>query len=200
MTNPITIATLAGLAVLATPAMAQQAPATAPAAPERPKEPRDKAIYFTQEQMAAIADGVVDKATGKPGAFSKRLLTYSTHSTAFIRLTKAEGPHAHGTWSEIFVVTAGGGVLETGGTITGVTGNDSATHRDIFLDPQAPPPPTTRRVPNPGDLAGTGVTGGYKQRMKPGDIVLIPAGVSHRWVEVDAPGITYLDIKFPKAD
>jgi mannose-6-phosphate isomerase-like protein (cupin superfamily) len=190
---------LVALAALAAPAMAQQAPAAPAAAPAGPpKEPRDRAVYFTTEDMKAIADSVIDKTTGKPGAFSKRLISHSTHSTAFIRLTKGEGPHAHGTWSEVFVVTAGGGVLETGGTITGVTGHDSATHKDLFLNPQQPQP-TARRVV-PGDLAGTDVEGGFRQHMKPGDIVLIPAGVSHRWREVDEGGVTYLDIKFPKAD
>ncbi|MBC2665515.1 hypothetical protein H7F51_08270 [Novosphingobium flavum] len=190
------------LLALAAPAMAQQAPAaaapaTAPAGP--PKEPRDKGTYITREQMQAIAASVVDKTTGKPGGFSKRLINYSTHSTAFIRLVKPEGPHAHGTLSEVFVITDGGGVLETGGTITGVTGHDSATHKDLFLDPQPANPNPARRASNPGDLAGTDVVGGYRQHLKAGDIVLVPALVSHRWVEVDG-SVTYLDIKFPKAD
>jgi len=166
------------LAALSTPALAQEG---------QPKEPRDKGVYITLEAMKAIADGVVDAATGKPKAFSKRLISHSTHSTAFIRMTKPEGPHAHGTWSELFVV------------ITGITGYDSATHKDLFLDPQKPATSAPPRKSAPGDLAGTDVEGGYRQHVKVGDIILIPAGVSHRWVEVDG-AVTYLDIKFPKAD
>jgi mannose-6-phosphate isomerase-like protein (cupin superfamily) len=178
------------LAALSTPALAQEG---------QPKEPRDKGVYITLEAMKAIADGVVDAATGKPKAFSKRLISHSTHSTAFIRMTKPEGPHAHGTWSELFVVREGSGVLETGGKITGITGYDSATHKDLFLDPQKPATSAPPRKSAPGDLAGTDVEGGYRQHVKVGDIILIPAGVSHRWVEVDG-AVTYLDIKFPKAD
>lgn len=178
------------LLALAAPAFAQQAPSGPP------KEPRDKGVYITLDQMKAIADGVVE-ANGQPKAFSKRLINASTHSTAFIRMTKPEGPHAHGTWSELFVVREGSGILETGGMITGITGHDSATHKDLFLDPQTPQP--APRKPAPGDLAGTDVEGGYRQHVKAGDIILIPAGVSHRWVGVDG-FVTYLDIKFPKAD
>jgi hypothetical protein len=30
-------------------------------------------------------------------------------------------------------------------------------------------------------------------------VILVPAGVAHRWVEVQQP-VVYLDIKFPKAE
>lgn len=188
--------------LLCAPAMAQ--PASPVPAPIGPKEPRDRSVYFSAEQMKAIADGVApDKATGGPGAFSKRLISVSTHSTSLIRLTKPDTPHAHGTWSEIFVVRAGQGILETGGTITGVTGHNSATHGDLFLDPQksaaAAAPAAAARNNNPGDLAGTGIEDGVRQAVKAGDIVLVPAGVAHRWVQIDQP-VIYLDIKFPKAD
>lgn len=181
-----------GAALLASSANAQP--------PVGPKEPRDRSVWFSAEQMKAIADGVApDKTTGGPAAFSKRLISVSTHSTSLIRLVKPDTPHAHGTWSEIFVVREGQGILETGGTITGVTGHNSATHGDMFLDPQKPVEPSKRPPPNPLDLAGTGIDGGVRQVVKAGDIVLVPAGVAHRWVQVDQP-VVYLDIKFPKAD
>jgi hypothetical protein len=30
-------------------------------------------------------------------------------------------------------------------------------------------------------------------------VILVPAGVAHRWVQIDEP-VVYLDIKFPKAE
>ena len=109
----------------------------------------------------------------------------------------------HGTWAEVFVVKSGSGVLETGGTITGITGTNSATHTDIFVDqpatPRPPPnPAAAARQAAAGDLAGTGIDGGHRQKVGPGDVILIPAKVAHRWVEVDQP-VVYLDIKFPPA-
>ncbi|WP_068094069.1 cupin domain-containing protein [Novosphingobium rosa] len=181
----------AAAAVLASSAaLAQPAPPSG--------EPRDRSVYFSANAMQAIEDGAKDKTSGAPAAFSKRLISASTHSTSLIRLLKPDTPHAHADWSEIFVVRAGSGLLETGGTITGVTGHDSATHKDMFLDPQVPAAAGPKRMGNPKDLAGTGIDGGVQQQVKAGDIVLVPAGVAHRWLKIDEP-VIYLDIKFPKA-
>lgn len=165
--------------------------------------PTDKGLYISQDQMEAIKAAIPVDKQGKPGAFSKRLFTASTYSTSYIRLNAPDTPHAHGIWSEIFVVREGAGELETGGKITGITGNDSATHKDLFVD-QTPAQKAataagaTRRAAE-GDLAGTDVEGGHRQNVKAGDIILVPAGVSHRWTRIDQP-VVYLDIKFPKAN
>jgi mannose-6-phosphate isomerase-like protein (cupin superfamily) len=183
---------LAALGVVT--AASAQAPSNEP--------PKDKGLYITLDQMEAIKAAIPTDKQGKPGSFSKRLFAASTFSTAFIRLNAPDTPHAHGIWSEVFVVREGSGELETGGTITGVTGNDSATHKDIFVDQTpgqkaAAKAGATRRAAE-GDLAGTDIEGGHKQTVKAGDIILIPAGVAHRWSRVDQ-SVVYLDIKFPKA-
>jgi mannose-6-phosphate isomerase-like protein (cupin superfamily) len=186
--------------------------------------PKNESLYYSEAQLQEIMQK-------SPASFSTRLFTASTYSTAFIRLEKPDVPHAHGTWSEVFIVKSGAGVLETGGTITGVTGTNSATHGAIFTDNQgnsnaqqqaggraggagasaavagaanaaatnAAATTGARRGGAAGDLAGTGIDGGKRQAVKPGDVILIPAGVAHRWLQVDQP-VTYLDIKFPKAE
>jgi mannose-6-phosphate isomerase-like protein (cupin superfamily) len=168
-----------------------------------PKTPRDESGYYGDTQLREIMQK-------SPASFSTRLFSDTTHSTAFIRLAKPDSPHAHGAWSEVFVVKEGSGVLETGGTISGVTGNDSAVHKDMFTTadgakaaPQpAPAAPVAGAPPRnraPGDLAGTGIEGGKRQTVKAGDVILIPARVAHRWLQIDQP-VVYLDIKFPKAE
>ena len=190
----ITFTVLAGAATLA---LAQNAP--------QPKTPRDQSMYISEAKLREIMQK-------SPAAYSSRLMNDSTFSTAFIRLDKPDTPHQHGTWSEIFVVKEGDAVLETNGTITGVTGTNSATHGAIFTDEQGKPraqgqagapaqpapaaPAAARRGGAPGDLAGTGIDGGTRQRVSSGDIILVPAGVPHRWLQVDKP-VVYLDIKFP---
>jgi mannose-6-phosphate isomerase-like protein (cupin superfamily) len=172
------------------------------------KPPKDASVYFGESDLQSIMKSVPTAPNGKPGAFSKRLWQDSTYSTAFIRLNAPDQPHAHGEWSEVFVVKEGSGVLETGGTITGVTGGSSAVHTDIFVNGPPPAPKTpaeikaaeaaaARRAAT-GDKAGTGIEGGHKQKVGPGDVILIPAGVAHRWVQVDTP-VVYLDTKFPLA-
>jgi mannose-6-phosphate isomerase-like protein (cupin superfamily) len=193
-----TALTLIALFGAASAAMAQSAPN---------KPPTDASLYVSASDLQNIMQAVPMK-DGKPGAFSKRLFADSTYSAAFIRLNEPDQPHAHGTWSEVFVVQQGAGVLETGGTITGVTGHDSATHKSIFVDPpkaqaDAAQTPAIAAAParngTPGDLAGTAIEGGHQQAVKTGDVILVPAGVAHHWLKVDQP-VVYLDIKFPKAD
>ena len=188
--------TVLAAAAAAPLALAQNAP--------QPKTPRDQSMYVSDAKLREIMQK-------SPAAFSSRLMNDSSFSTAFIRLDKPDTPHQHGTWSEIFVVKEGDAVLETNGKITGVTGTNSATHGAIFTDEQgrpraqgqaaapaqpAPAAAATRRGGAPGDLAGTDIEGGNRQHVTAGDVILVPAGVPHRWLQVDKP-VVYLDIKFP---
>lgn len=171
---------------------------------QTPDEPKNAALYIGQADLDKIMKSVPPAKDGKPGAFSKRLLSANTNSTAFIRLNAPDQPHAHGIWSEVFVVKEGSGILETGGTITGDITNDSATHKGLFLDQQPPPQSEAAKAAvaaraAQGDKAGTDIQGGHKQKVGPGDVILIPAGVAHRWFQVDTP-VVYLDIKFPKPE
>lgn len=170
--------------------------------PTSPKTPKDEDLLITSEQMDQILQSRVSKDTGEPAPFSTRLLDAGNSSTAFIRLTKPDKPHAHGKWSEVLVIRGGEATLETGGTMIGPFTSDSAVHRDLFTNsnqtPPATPPATTNKAPS-GDRAGTAIEGGRIEKLKAGDIVFIPAGVNHMWLAIDKP-IVYLDIKFPKAE
>lgn len=162
-----------------------------------PQAPTNESLYIGDSQFQAILAKI-------PGNFSSRMFSATTYSMSFIRLNEPDTPHVHGTWSEVFIVRAGAGVLETGGTVTGVTSHDSATHKSMFVDAQGNPQSPSQnssppRKSAPGDLAGTGIDGGKRQAVKAGDVILIPAGVAHRWLKVDQP-VVYLDIKFPKAE
>jgi mannose-6-phosphate isomerase-like protein (cupin superfamily) len=185
-----TTLTLAALCLPFTCALAQL--------PAAPVTPRNESAHYSDAQIR-------DMLQKAPASFSTRLFRDTTHSTALIRLDKPDSPHAHGAWSEVFIIKEGAGVLETNGTITGVTGADGATHKDMFVsnDVKAaasqPATPARKRAPAPGDLAGTNIEGGLRQNVKAGDVILIPAGVPHRWLQVDLP-VVYLDIKFPKAE
>ena len=91
-----------------------------------PQAPKTESLYIGDAQLQAITAKIPPaKETGKPGGFSSRLFEASTYSMSFIRLSEPDTPHAHGAWSEVFVVREGAGVLETGGTITGVTDRKS---------------------------------------------------------------------------
>ena len=164
-----------------------------------PKAPKDEDLLITSEQMDAILQHAVSKDTGKPAGISARQFDGGTYSASFIRLIAPDHPHAHGDWSEVFIVREGAGTLETGGALVCPCSADSAIHKDIFANQPADgqsaaaAEPTKPGTPHNG--ASDSIEGGRKQRVKAGDIVLVPQGVPHTWVEIEQP-VVYLDIKF----
>lgn len=85
----------------------------------------------------------------------------------------------HDTTTEVYVVTSGGGTLITGGTI--VNGRRSAANSEV----------TT--VLNGASCSGTMV--GYASRdVKPGDVIIIPAGTPHGFSRI-TDHCTYLSVR-----
>lgn len=105
----------------------------------------------------------------KPGALVKQSdLTISGNHR--VKTGQAE-VHDHET--DIFYVTDGEATLVTGGTMTG------------------------SKNTRPGQYLGTGVEGGKAQRIKKGDVVLIPAGTPH-WFKEVPKSVSYLVVKVIK--
>jgi len=164
---------------------------------------------FTVEQMQEILDkGPV--VNGKPAGLSTRLFGTNTYSCAFIRISEPDQPHTHGDWSEVLVVTQGTGTITTGGTMKGPWTAGSAVHQNLFTDAngnrtggnaqQRQGPEVHDGDPPPGaDASGKSIENGNAWKVKPGDLILIPAGTPHEWTQLDGP-VVYLDIKFPKAN
>jgi mannose-6-phosphate isomerase-like protein (cupin superfamily) len=132
---------------------------------------------ISAEEIAAtlkqsIANNVVDqpiKATDVPGGHKASL--------ALLRRTKAEtSALIHDDVTEIYEIVEGSGTLVTGGSL------DDAKATDL-----------TRL--NAG-MSQTGVhKGGESRRVKPKDVIIVPAGMAHRFSELDGP-ITYLVYRF----
>jgi mannose-6-phosphate isomerase-like protein (cupin superfamily) len=205
MRNTLLIAALLAAAVTFSQA---QAPAARPTPPSPGTagagDHGDK--LFTVEQMQEIlAKGPVKN--GKPAGLSTRLFGTNTYSCAFIRISDPDQPHTHGEWSEVLVITQGTGTIVTGGTMKGPWTAGSAVHQTLFVDAngnktgsgQAQGPEVHQGDPPPGaDAAGVSIENGNAWQVKPGDLVLIPAGTPHQWTKLDG-SLVYLDIKFPKA-
>lgn len=96
---------------------------------------------------------------------------------AIVRRTVAESESAlvHNKITEVYVIQNGAGTLVTGGTIVN------------------PAPIATSAVIGPS-ARGTDIQGGVRRRVKPGDVVIIPPGVPHRFIELEGP-ITYLMVR-----
>src|SRR5215831_17196959 len=88
---------------------------------------------------------------------------------------------AHDSQTESYIIVSGGGTLVTGGHI--VNGRKSAPNADV-----------TKVLNGPscsGIIAGADVV---RKVVKPGDIIIIPAGVPHGWTDI-ADHVDYLSIR-----
>ncbi|MEZ5421455.1 MAG: cupin domain-containing protein [Vicinamibacterales bacterium] len=88
---------------------------------------------------------------------------------------------AHDHQTETYIIVSGGGTLVTGGHIA--NGRKSAPDSQVT---------TTLNGPScSGRIEGADVV---KKVVKPGDIVIIPAGVPHGWIDI-ADHVDYLSVR-----
>jgi mannose-6-phosphate isomerase-like protein (cupin superfamily) len=83
----------------------------------------------------------------------------------------------HDRVTEVYHVVEGSGVIMTGGT----------------LDDAKPLPADSaivRKMVGPSSI-GTRISGGDRRRVQPGDILVIPPGTAHGFVEIDGQRIVY---------
>jgi len=113
-----------------------------------------------------------------PGPKGERFRELFRHGTLAVEIyapvdTDPQTPH---TRDEAYVVISGSGTFVTGGSLGGAK-------------------PTDLNNVNAG-MSQTGTRiGGEARRVKPGDIVIVPAGTPHSFSELDGP-IEYLVYRF----
>ena len=121
----------------------------------------------------SIANNVVDqpvKAADVPGGHKASL--------ALLRRTKAETTALiHNRVTEIYQITEGSGTIVTGGTLENPTATD-----------------LTRLNAGPSQT-GTH-KGGESKHVGPKDVIIVPAGMPHRFSQLDGPAIVYLVYRF----
>ena len=88
---------------------------------------------------------------------------------------------AHDATTETYIITSGSGTLVTGGHI--VTGRRSA-----------PDSPVTTILNGPSCSGPIGGADIVRRVVKPGDIIIIPAGVPHGWTDI-ADHVDYLSVR-----
>ena len=133
--------------------------------------------FISAEEIAAtlktsIANNTVDapmKLAELPGGHKA--------SAALLRRTKAEtSALIHDYVTEVYQIVEGSGTIVTGG---------------MLMDPKES---DLTRV-NAG-MSHTGMHhGGESRKVKPKDVIIVPAGMAHRFSELDGP-ITYLVYRF----
>ena len=145
---------------------------TASQAPQAPVP----AVFISKEEHEKVlaeqtAKNVVDqpiKATDVPGGKA---------AVAMLRRTKPEvSALIHDHVTETYYILSGSGTMVTGGSLG------------------TPKPTDLTRVNAGMSQSGTRI-GGESKKVKPGDIIIIPAGTPHSFSELDGP-ISYLVYRF----
>jgi mannose-6-phosphate isomerase-like protein (cupin superfamily) len=134
------------------------------------------AVFISKEEHEKVlaeqtAKNVVDqpiKATDVPGGKA---------AVAMLRRTKPEvSALIHDHVTETYYILSGSGTIVTGGSLG------------------TPKPTDLTRVNAGMSQTGTRI-GGDSKKVKPGDIIIIPAGTPHSFSELDGP-ISYLVYRF----
>jgi mannose-6-phosphate isomerase-like protein (cupin superfamily) len=145
--------------------------ASAPFAQTQPAPTdRTKASVFSAADLAAALAKLSDE---RPSA-SVRVFSLAPYNVNVERrLPRPQGASLHEAQAELFYVIEGSATLLTGGMLTSPTRSGT-------------------------NLSGTGIEGGTRQRFSKGDFLLVPSGVPHQFVDIDAP-VQLMSIYLPNA-
>jgi mannose-6-phosphate isomerase-like protein (cupin superfamily) len=171
------------LALTASVCSAQSAPPTAQTKLDHSK---DTATFVSNAEIGAV---LAPAATSAVADNVLRVVPIDGEynvGVSVVRRVKVNGktpPDAilHHDITEIYHVLKGSGILITGGTIEGET--------ELPSDD-----PDVRNLIGPSTV-GKVITGGTRQRVGPGDVVIIPPNTAHGFVEITSEQITYLLVR-----
>ena len=130
--------------------------AAAPALPQAATAPKDRASYFAHPDIEATWKDLEAKQV-----INKRVLEGGTHSINIRIVKEGDAPLVHAQSADVWVVMEGTATAITGGQL--VAG---------------------KKRPNTDDEAGSGITGGVEQALKPGDVLYVPTGVPHGFKDI----------------
>jgi mannose-6-phosphate isomerase-like protein (cupin superfamily) len=135
-----------------------------------PTTDRTKASVFSASDLAAA----LAKLPGDRPAASVRVFSLAPYNVNVERrLPRPQGASVHDTQAELFYVIEGAATLLTGGTLVAATRNGT-------------------------NVSGTGIEGGTRQPFSKGDFLLVPSGIPHQFVDIQAP-VQLMSIYLPNA-
>lgn len=137
--------------------------------PPAPTDRTKASVYSAAELAAAIAKLSDDRPAASVRVFS--LAPYNVNVER--RLPRPQGASLHETQAELFYVIEGSATLLTGGMLTSPARNGT-------------------------NLSASAIEGGVRQRFNKGDFLLVPSGVPHQFVDIDAP-VQLLSVYLPNA-
>ena len=171
------------LALTASICSAQSAP---PSAQARSTSSKGKASLVSNAEISAVLAAATTSAVTDDVLRVQAIDDAYNVGVSVVRRVKVNGktpPDAvlHHDITEIYHVLAGSGILVTGGTIEGQS-------------ELAPDLPVVRTMIGPS-MIGKAIFGGTRQRVGPGDVVIIPPNTAHGFAEITSEQITYLLVR-----
>jgi mannose-6-phosphate isomerase-like protein (cupin superfamily) len=119
-------------------------------------------------------DAALATSIGADGSSRETLADYGSHRFRYLRRASDGRPEQHDRIIDVVIVHSGRGTLLVGGEMVNPTGNATT-----------------------GEYLGTGIEGGQRHELGPGDVVHIPAGLPHSFLVPEGEHLTYVLVKFP---
>jgi mannose-6-phosphate isomerase-like protein (cupin superfamily) len=126
--------------------------------PAAPTDRTKASVFPAADLAAALARLPDDRPSSAVRVFS--LAPYNVNVER--RLPRPQGASLHEAQAELFYVIEGSATLLTGGTLVSPTRNGA-------------------------NLSGTGIADGVRQTFGKGDFLLVPSGIPHQFVDIQAP-------------
>lgn len=143
--------------------------AQTPAPAPTPTDRTKATVFKAADLTAALGKLSSDRPSSSVRVFS--LAPYNVNVER--RLPRQQGASLHEAQAELFYVIEGSATLLTGGTLVAPTRTGT-------------------------NLAGTGIEGGTRQTFGKGDFMIVPSGLPHQFVDIQAP-IHLMAIYLPNA-
>ena len=137
-------------------------------------EPSRLAIWKSGELRQR--NDALSKKVGPDHSARETLADYGDHRFRMLYRDADGIPEQHDQIVDVVIVQSGEGTLLVGGTMINRKASSGA-----------------------GEYLGTGIDGGERHALAPGDIVHIPAKVPHSFLVPKGKHITYVLVKFPAA-
>jgi len=129
-----------------------------------------QAEIVTAARLRAIADSLPPAASR-----TAQLGRGDGYTYALTQRDSSGGVESHAAWTDVFVIQKGNGSLLSGGTADGA------------------------KESTPGEWRGGTIRGGTQRPLRPGDVVVIPAGMPHQMLLDRGNRIAYLAFKVAAA-
>lgn len=130
-----------------------------------------KLDHWSRAELLERAKHLEEKAEKGDGSASETLEKYTHHYTMLAFRRSSGGGELHQHFADIFYILDGHATVVTGGQLV------------------------DQKTTAPGEIRGKSVEGGTRQDVRAGDVVHIPAGMSHQMLLSEGDSITYFVIK-----